>query len=144
MPLFRRHGRCRLRHEVFGRSGSTVVKRPPVNGGKLRTKVAVTRWTWHFPFQRRCLPRIVFSGSPAREDAREEFHKEQELSRRQEERREGDEYIEDLLRLQKLIVQRVVDTPHLATDSDDMHREEHTVRADETHPEMDLAGRFIH
>src|SRR2546426_10481725 len=38
----------------------------------------------------------------------------------------------------------MVNTPHLAANADNMHREEDGVNTDETQQEMNLAERFVH
>ena len=57
---------------------------------------------------------------------------------------DGDEFIQRLLRLQKVVLGRIIDTAHLAADAQNVHREKHGIDTDEAHPEMDFSERHIH
>src|SRR5262245_35002049 len=112
-----------------------------MHDGQFRTEIAVTRWTRCFPFERRRMPWIVRGGTLAGPNAHEEIRKKDDLSGRQEKRRDRDEDVQHLLRLKKNIVRGIVDSSHLSTDSQNVHREEDAIDADEARPEVHLAER---
>src|SRR5262245_7509576 len=115
-----------------------------MNHRKFRTKVPVTCRTGDLPLQSCRLPGVIHSHALACPDTDEEVHKEQNLSSREDESRNRNKHVDDLLIRQELIVQRIVNASHLPADADDVHREEDAVGSDEAHPEMDLARGFIH
>ena len=90
------------------------------------------------------MPGIMLHSALSRENAEKEIEQENQLSRTENKGRNGDEDIDRLLRHQEHILRWIVNTPHLAANADNMHREEDRVNTDETQPEMNLAERFVH
>src|SRR5437773_5677216 len=137
--------RCRysLRYEIFPFAGHAIVEWPAMHCGKLFSKVTMSRRGRRNPFQSSRVPRIAFSHAPA-ENAEEEVEQENQLGRSQNKCGDRNEHVHRLLWLKEHVLSRVIDSPHLATDSDDVHRKKHAIGADEGEPEMNLSECRIH
>src|SRR5438552_1334996 len=138
--------RCRhgLRYEIFLFTGHAVVKRPAMHRWKLFSKITMSRRRRHGPFQGGRMPRVAFGGTLTCKDADEEIRQEDQLRRSQNERGDRDEYVHGLLGHKEHVLSWIVDAPHLAADSDDVHWEENTVNTNEREPEVNLSQGLVH
>ena len=136
--------RYSLRYEIFPLPRDAEVERPTVHRRKVWREVAMPRRVRHGPFQCGRMPRVPFRRRFAGKNADDEVQQKDQLSRTQNERRNRNKYVHRLLRLKEDVLGRVINTTHLAADSDNVHREEHAIGADEREPEMNLSERRVH
>src|SRR6476661_7993390 len=90
------------------------------------------------------MPRILLHDFLSRKNADQEIRQKDELRSKKNERRDRNENVQRLLRLEEVIVGRIVNAAHLPADSENVHREEHAIHASEAQPEVQFAKRFIH
>src|SRR5262249_16550246 len=121
-----------------------VTERPAMHCGKLFSKITMTRRRWRSPPQSSRVPRISFNHALPAEDAEEEVEQENQLGRSQNECGNRNEHVHRLLRLKEHVLSRVIDAPHLAANSNDVHREKHAIGTDECEPEMNFSQGRIH
>src|SRR5262249_16065059 len=120
------------------------VKRPAVNNRQLFPKITMPGGTWNGPFQSGGVPWVVRGYPFACKDAHEEVEEEDQLSGPKNERGNGDKHVYRLLRHKEHVLRRVVDSAHLATDTQNVHRKENAVGTNESQPEMQLSKRLVH
>ena len=95
------------------------------------------------PFQSVGLPRIAL-GLLAGEQARDKIIQEKNLRRAEDQCAHRDKNIPVLHRLEKLVLSRVVNPPHMTGHSEEMHREKGAVKENVGQHEVDLPQPFVH
>src|SRR5215468_5989431 len=110
--------RYSLRYKIFSLARRAVVEWSMVYRGKVRRKVAMTRRVRRGPFQCVRMSRVPFRCRFAGENADNEIHQEDQLSRTQNECRNRNKDVHRLLRLKEHVLRRVINTTHLAADAD--------------------------
>src|SRR5262249_40244720 len=136
--------RYSLRNKIFPFARHAVIERPAIHCGKLFSKITMTRRRRRSPLQSSRVPRISFSHGLPAEDAEEEVEQENQLGRSQHECGNGNENVHRLLWLKEHVLSRVIDAPHLASDSNHVHWEKYAIRTNEGEPEMNFSQRWIH
>src|SRR5215831_9469760 len=136
--------RHRLRDVVFSLSGHAEIEWPAVHRRKFWWEIPVSRRTRRRPFQCCRMPRIAFQRPFARKNTEQEVKQENQLRCTQHESGDRYEHIHRLLLLQEHVLSWIIDPSHLPADSDDMHRKEHAIGADEGEPEMNLSESGVH
>ena len=134
--------RLRLWNPVRFSSGDAVLIGAVVNVRNF-SEVPVRDRRRCLPFQRGCLPRILLSHLPA-EHAPKYVYEQQNLSRPQNKSKHRNQYIYPLHMLQKFVLRRVGDSPHVPPNAEDVHREKDAVKGNERNPKMNLANNLIH
>src|SRR5262245_58092390 len=119
-----------LRHEVLFFPRQAEIKRPTMHGRKLFSKITMSRRGGYGPFQCRGVPRIALGCAFPDKDAEKEIDQENDLSRAQNKGGNGDKHVHRLLGLEKHVLGRVVDAPHLTADSNNMHWKKDAIRTD--------------
>src|SRR5215475_526395 len=90
------------------------------------------------------MPGIPFRGRLSGKNADNEVQQKDQLSRAQNECGNRNKYVHRLLLLKEHVLGRVINTTHLAADSNNVHREENAIRPDEREPEVNLSECGVH
>ncbi len=95
------------------------------------------------PLEGRGVPRID-GRAAARHDAPHEVDGKDDLREPQRDGAHGDDDVPVLLVLEELVLQRIVDPPHLPPHPDDVHGEEGEIEEDEGQPEVEMPQPVVH
>src|SRR5687767_11827640 len=127
---------------IFRNLGRAVLVRAAIDR-RDGVKVAVRRRYRGHPLEGIRLPRVAF-GPSAAEEAPEEVDNKGDLRQPQQYRTDRNEDVDGLQRLQELILQGIVDAPHMTPHPENVHGEEGAIEEDEGAPEVDLPQRVVH
>src|SRR5262245_39642216 len=130
--------RCRyiLWNKIFLLARHTEVKWPTMYRRKLLSEITMSWRGRCGPFECVCLSRVTFGDALSCKYAYKEIDQEDELSRSANKRRDRYEHVNGLLWHKEHVLSRIIDAAHLASDSNNVHREEYAVRVNEDEPKM--------